>query len=226
MAKGAACFRLSDTGKRLLERLAKHHGISQASVLEMLIRREARSEGFAAPTTDEGSPEAEEPFSVSGSDPPRIFSIGYQERSPESLIAELRVATVTKLVDVRETPWSHRAAFSRKNLEKSLADAGIQYVHAKFAGNPREFRRSAASHDDCLATYRSYLQGNAAVLDQFSEVIEASSGAAIALFCYERHPGDCHRSILIDEWMRHTERNDVRIEHLATEGARRFSAIP
>lgn len=39
--KTATSFRLSPGGRALLVRLARHLGISQASVLEMLIRKEA-----------------------------------------------------------------------------------------------------------------------------------------------------------------------------------------
>lgn len=47
MTKKQAGIRLSDEGKDLLEKLARHYGISQAAVLEILIRKDARNEGIA-----------------------------------------------------------------------------------------------------------------------------------------------------------------------------------
>jgi predicted DNA-binding protein len=47
MTKKQAGIRLSDEGKDLLEKLAKHYGVSQAAILEILIRKEARNEGLA-----------------------------------------------------------------------------------------------------------------------------------------------------------------------------------
>lgn len=43
-------FRLSAEGKALILRLTDYHGLSQAAVVEMLLRAHARNEGLA-PTT-------------------------------------------------------------------------------------------------------------------------------------------------------------------------------
>lgn len=220
MPKGSVGLRLSEEGKRLLERLARHHGVSQAAVIEMLVRREARSERII-PENDGGSDSKEPPPFFGGVH--RICSIGYQERSPEQLIRELRNAGVTMLIDVRETPWSHRAVYSRKNLDAALAVAGIGYHHARFAGNPRDLRRDAATHADCLAAYGSYIRGNPAVLERFSELLEEMKAHTLCLFCYERHPDDCHRSILLSEWMHYAGRI-APVQHLAPDGAKRFAA--
>jgi predicted DNA-binding protein len=42
--KQAVSFRLSQEAKRLLKNLAEQNGISQASVLEMLIRKESKKQ--------------------------------------------------------------------------------------------------------------------------------------------------------------------------------------
>jgi hypothetical protein len=42
MAKRATSYRLSDRALELLGRLSEHYGFSRASVLEMLVRAEAR----------------------------------------------------------------------------------------------------------------------------------------------------------------------------------------
>ena len=42
MVKKQKSIRLSDEGNDLLERLAKHYGIPQTSVIEMLLRDRAR----------------------------------------------------------------------------------------------------------------------------------------------------------------------------------------
>ena len=46
MTKHATSVRLTDEGKRLLAALARKFGISQASVLELLIRDKAKKEGI------------------------------------------------------------------------------------------------------------------------------------------------------------------------------------
>jgi uncharacterized protein (DUF488 family) len=39
--------------------------------------------------------------------------------------------------------------------------------------------------------------------------------------CFERHPEDCHRSILADRWQ---QRGRRRVQHLATDGCDRLIA--
>jgi len=43
--KVAASYRLSGEALALIARLAKHHGISQAAVVEMAVRQQARKDG-------------------------------------------------------------------------------------------------------------------------------------------------------------------------------------
>jgi predicted DNA-binding protein len=44
LEKKATSFRLSKTAKRLLAELARHLGVSQGAVLELLIREKAKEE--------------------------------------------------------------------------------------------------------------------------------------------------------------------------------------
>lgn len=54
--KGPTSFRFSEEGTSLLARLAEHHGINQTALIEMLLRKEARSElPSERPTTKKGS---------------------------------------------------------------------------------------------------------------------------------------------------------------------------
>jgi hypothetical protein len=43
--KIATSYRLSSEALTLIARLAKHHGISQAAVIEMAVREQARKDG-------------------------------------------------------------------------------------------------------------------------------------------------------------------------------------
>lgn len=44
--KRSTSFNLSEEGKRLLRVLSKYFGVSQAGVIEMLVREKAREEGL------------------------------------------------------------------------------------------------------------------------------------------------------------------------------------
>jgi len=151
-----------------------------------------------------------------------IYTIGYEKRSIDEYVDLLVAAQIAAVVDVRETAWSYKPGFSKTAFEAALAARNIRYVHAKFAGNPKELRRNAATHDACLAAYRKYLGRTPDVIDQLDEVILElhAEGRRIALTCFERHPGDCHRSIVADAWARVKK---WRVEHLAGDGCRRLA---
>lgn len=151
-----------------------------------------------------------------------LYTIGYQERSLEAFIGLLKEAGVGALVDVREVPWSRKPGFSRRELEEVLAAAGIEYVHAEFAGNPKHIRKG--EHDDVLARYRNYILHRPWIFDRLTALLEDihASGQSACLMCYERHPDDCHRSVLAREWTKHSE-IEANVVHLAPEDARRLS---
>jgi uncharacterized protein (DUF488 family) len=157
---------------------------------------------------------------------PRLFTLGYQERSLEEYLWELSSAGVEMLVDIRETAWSRKPGFSKTQLKARLAIAGIEYQHARFAGNPKNIRRAAATHDDCLSGYAAYLGNNSAVLDQLDGLIWPAlrDGLHVGILCYERHPNDCHRSILLTAWKQVYQRL-VSITHLGSEGSTRLTQV-
>lgn len=152
-----------------------------------------------------------------------LYTIGYQKRDLAEYIKLLRAAGINVLVDVRETPWSHKPGFSKSALAQALANVGIEYVHAKFAGNPKRLREGAPSHDVCLEWYARLLDQDGEIVSMFDQLITqlTAAGKRVCITCFERHPGDCHRSILAERW-----RTDVsrRVEHIAPDGCARLIA--
>ena len=152
-----------------------------------------------------------------------VYSLGYQQRDLEAFIQELSDAGVDAVVDVREVPWSRKRGFSKRQLSHGLAVSGIEYVHARFAGNPKELRRAAPSHAECLRRYEQHLEASPDVLDQLDEVVLPllAQGSRVCLVCYERHPDDCHRSVLLRHWVARLNES-VQVLHLGPDGAKRL----
>ena len=152
-----------------------------------------------------------------------IYSLGYQLRDLEAFIQELSDAGVNAVLDVREVPWSRKRGFSKRQLSDGLAASGIEYLHARFAGNPKELRRSAPSHAECLRRYEQHLEASPDVLDQLDEMILPllAQGDRVCLMCYERHPNDCHRSVLLRRWVDRLDK-PVQVLHLGPDGAERL----
>ena len=119
-----------------------------------------------------------------------LFTIGYEGRALDELIAELSANRVERVIDVRELPLSRRRGFSKTPLGAALADADIEYVHLRQAGNP--YRREA-DRSTLLAKYAKHLTR---AKDALGDVVESVRGRRVALLCYEREPSECHRAIL------------------------------
>lgn len=157
--------------------------------------------------------------------PSVIYSCGYQLRPISDFLSKLQEAQVSVVLDVRETPWSYRPGYSAKPLREALTEAGIEYEHARYAGNPKQLRRQASSHQHCLDLYGHHLTENPVVLEQFDEWLQARLARQqnICLLCYERHPADCHRAILLYRWQA-LSGHQASIVHLDPDGAPRFTA--
>lgn len=153
--------------------------------------------------------------------PTTLYTLGYQKRDLDEFIELLRGARVDVLVDVRETAWSHKPGFSKSSFSKGLAAAGIEYVHARFAGNPKSLRAAARSHAACLERYASYVDANREIIEALERLVDdlVKRDKQVCLTCFERHADDCHRGILAERWRRRGRR---RVSHLAVDGCARL----
>ncbi|MBC8084414.1 MAG: DUF488 domain-containing protein [Hymenobacter sp.] len=153
-----------------------------------------------------------------------IYSCGYQLRTLPDFLQQLQQAHVTVVLDVRETPWSYRPGFSAKPLRAVLAAAGVEYEHARYAGNPKSLRSRADSHQHCLGLYAEHLGQQPEIVTQFDCWLQPqlAQGRNVCLLCYERHPADCHRAVLLYRWQALTG-HDALIVHLNPDGAPRFT---
>jgi uncharacterized protein (DUF488 family) len=128
----------------------------------------------------------------------KIFTIGYEATTMADFIATLQRAGVERVIDVRALPLSRRPGFSKNVLAATLKEVGIEYVHLKHLGTPKPGRDAAKRGD--VATLR-------AVYDTQLGLPEAQAEAArmrmlagekpSALLCFEREPGHCHRTLLL-----------------------------
>jgi uncharacterized protein (DUF488 family) len=121
----------------------------------------------------------------------RVFTVGYEGRDLDEVVAILREADIDRVIDVRELPLSRRRGFSKTPLSEALASAGIEYVHLRIAGNP--FRGQRADVKRCLALYQDHLDRSPEVI---SAVLETARGHRAALLCVEREACNCHRSVI------------------------------
>lgn len=127
-----------------------------------------------------------------------LYTLGYQGIDVFAYVQTLKRAGVGLVVDVRETPWSYKRSFCKTALSAELSKAGIEYIHVRSAGNPKENRRTAPTRKECLKRYRQHLRRTPEALTDLLEVIQRASKRkkTICLTCYEKLHHECHRSIL------------------------------
>lgn len=141
-----------------------------------------------------------------------LATIGYESAPQAKVIDTLKAAGVEVLIDVRAVAASRRAGFSKGLLSSSLQDAGIEYVHLRDLGTPKEGRlaarkgRTAEMH----AIFEAHLAEPAAQV-QLARAIEIARAKKTALLCYEADHRGCHRSIVVEHML---EAADFAVENL------------
>jgi uncharacterized protein (DUF488 family) len=159
----------------------------------------------------------------------RMVTIGAYGFDVESFLQRLRDADVGLLLDVRQRRSVRGTEYAWANstrLQAALADAGIAYEHHLELAPTTELRRLQYAEDDRQGVGRRSRRELAAeyarrytteILDSadLTPVVSAlSSSGTAALFCVERDPEACHRSLIAQ---RLADEHRVTIAHLRPE---------
>jgi uncharacterized protein (DUF488 family) len=126
-----------------------------------------------------------------------IFTIGHGRRPAEELVDCLREADVGTLVDVRRYPASRRnPQFNQATLAETLAEAGIEYLHAVELGG----RRSNVAGEErfaCLGAFAGYAAAMRA--PEWQEALARALGEPDpCLMCAETPWQRCHRRFIAE----------------------------
>ena len=126
----------------------------------------------------------------------KLFTIGYEGRSPRELIERLHAAGVERVVDVRELPLSRRRGFSKSRLAAALEHAGIRYEHVRALGNPKPYRDRYKSGDvdGGARAYRSHLHNGS--YPALVELADSLPSVKTCLLCVEESHAACHRAVI------------------------------
>jgi uncharacterized protein (DUF488 family) len=143
-----------------------------------------------------------------------IHTVGHSTRAIADFVALVREGGVRTVVDVRRQPFSRRhPQFSRDALARSLADAGIAYVHEVDLGGHREPRADSPNTAWRIDAFRGYADHMATPAFQDALARTAALDHA-AVMCAEADPGDCHRQLLADALVA----RGVAVRHLVAPG--------
>jgi len=140
-----------------------------------------------------------------------MVTIGVYGFDGESFLLRLRQANVRLLLDVRQRRGVRGPDYAWANsarLQRALAAAGIGYRHVKELAPTTELRQLQYREDDRrgvgkrnrIALAPEYAaRYTREILDPFdlgALVAELPSDSVTALFCVERDPEACHRSLV------------------------------
>lgn len=156
----------------------------------------------------------------------KLATIGVYGFDGDSFLERLRQADVRLLLDVRQRRGVRGPDYAWANslrLQAALTEAGIAYRHHRELAPTTELRHLQYAEDDrqgvgkrsrreLAAEYtRRYTAEILDPADLDPIVASLPSGGIATLFCVERDPEACHRSLVAQ---RLAEQHHITIEHL------------
>ena len=145
-----------------------------------------------------------------------VFTIGYEGATPDDLLAALKTAGVSTLIDVRDRPQSRKPGFSKRLLGAAVEAAGLAYVHLGVLGNPKEGREAARAgrEADVRRIVLARLGGAEGEKGLTVAALLARQEGPVCLLCLERDPERCHRTLVAE---RLAARLGAEVRHLFVE---------
>ena len=139
-----------------------------------------------------------------------IVSIGYEGRSVDEFLNTLLKEKVQVLMDVRKNPFSRKFGFSKKKLVDYCGKLGIEYRHHPELGIEGARRKDLDTYEDYQRLFLEYDKGLDEKKDIIRGIIDLAKEKKIALFCFERDPGYCHRNVIVER----IRRQDMEVKDL------------
>lgn len=130
-----------------------------------------------------------------------MFTIGHSTRTIEEFISLLKENGIKLLADVRMFPGSAKYPhFNAENLQNSLAEAGIRYIHFKELGGrrkPKEGSLNSAWRNPSFRAYADYMETED-FRKAVTELLSAGNENETCIMCSEAVWWRCHRSMISD----------------------------
>ena len=128
-----------------------------------------------------------------------LSTIGYEGKTLDEFIGELKQAGVALILDVRAVAASRRPGFSKTALSNALRENGIDYRHYRALGTPAAGREAARKGRTALMREIYAVQLETPEAELALERLLGDAGERhAALLCYEREAAGCHRTMLVE----------------------------
>jgi uncharacterized protein (DUF488 family) len=120
--------------------------------------------------------------------PSGLIGVGYEGRTVDDLTAQPVAIGVSRAVDVRLNPISHKPGLSKTALGRALTAAGIAYEHHRDLGNPKANRAGLAGSGEDRRRARDHyvgLLGDPTAGNALDAVADAARRELVAVLCFE-----------------------------------------
>ncbi len=142
-----------------------------------------------------------------------IRTIGHSTRTPEEFVEILQSFSIKVLVDIRSYPGSNRYPhFNKENLEASLPENNIEYIHLKSLGGrrqPKPDSKNIAWKNAGFRGYADYMETNEFII-AIHQLEDIAIKQTTAYMCSEAVWWRCHRSLVSD----YLKVNDWTVYHI------------
>ena len=132
----------------------------------------------------------------------KIFTIGHSTWAIDDFIDILKEYEISLLVDVRSIPGSrYNPQFNMEELEKSLNDNNIGYIHLESLGGFRDPVPNSVNtgwRNKRFQGYADYMETKQ-FLNGLNVLIKLAKKETTVIMCSEAVPWRCHRSLIADE---------------------------
>ena len=128
-----------------------------------------------------------------------IYTIGYEGLTPGEFTDILQAHSIDILIDVRDLPLSRKKGFSKNALAEAMQGVGIEYVHLRELGAPRDIRHALRASNDWDVYRHAYLELLHEKQQVLAQVEYLSSNRRICLMCFEEDFSVCHRSLISEK---------------------------
>lgn len=130
-----------------------------------------------------------------------IWTIGHSTHTLEELILMLNSFEIKLVADIRSFPGSRKfPQFNKENLEVSLPENGIQYIHIKKLGGRRKVNpdsKNTSWRHLAFRAYADYME-TADFKEGIAELEKIAWKQRTAYMCSEAVWWRCHRSMVSD----------------------------
>lgn len=146
-----------------------------------------------------------------------IYTIGHSTRSLAEFVEMLESFQIKIVADIRSLPGSRKfPQFNKENLEISLAENGIKYIHLSDLGGRRKLKKDSKNDrwiNESFRGYADYMETK-----EFENAIKTLEVIALkqatTIMCAEALWWRCHRSMVSD----YLKAKDWKVLHIMAIG--------